>query len=98
MGDCAFSTFDLGELPAGTGVEVVLVTPASLRLVSDSAGATPLTPADRIPIDAVLKPKRRLTVPRAGRWRLLVEHAHAHRGGCAIRLSDPVNQAGAGAH
>lgn len=89
MSDSAISTFDLGELAAGTGVEVVLVTPASVRLVSDGAGATSLTSPDRVPVEAVLRPKRHLTVPRTGRWRLLVEHAAMRKGGCAIRLRGP---------
>ncbi len=88
MGESAVSSFDLGDLAAGTAVEVVLVTPAAVRLVSDGLGATALASPDLNPVEHVLRPKRRLTVPRAGRWRLLVEHADAARhGGCAIRLS-----------
>ncbi len=87
MGISAINSFDLGELSAGTGVEVVLVTPASVRLVADGVGATALTNPENIAFEATLKPRRKLTVPSAGRWRLLVEHANGNRhGGCNIQI------------
>ncbi len=91
MGDSAISSFDLGELTAGTGVEVILMTPASVRLVADGIGASALATDGDIALKATLNPRRKLTVPRAGRWRLLVEHANSNRrGGCDIRLSRPL--------
>lgn len=93
MSYSAINSFDLGELDAGTDVEVVLVTPAIVRLVPDGEGAIHLSENDRHETPASLQAIRHLAVPRSGRWRLLVEHSDSRKkGGCAIRLIKNVHQ------
>jgi hypothetical protein len=90
MADSPVSTFMLGALDAGTDVDVALLTPAAVRLVPEGAGAIQLLSPQDMPVNVQLKPFRRFTVPRAGHWRILVEHAEPGRqGGCSIRLSQP---------
>ena len=85
MAQTGLSTFDLGELDAGTDIEVALLTPAVIRLVPSEA-VTALLPKQAIH-GARHAPLRRFRVPRSGRWRLLVEHADERKkGGCSIRL------------
>ncbi len=93
MGDSGLSTFDLGELLAGAQVEVALQTAAHVRLISEGEGATALQLPAVLPHLTARRPYRRFEVPRAGRWHLLVEHAHpTRRSGCHIRLTDPIVQ------
>jgi hypothetical protein len=89
MLDAGISTFDLGKLDAGTDIEVILMSPAKIRLLpSQSVAALSDNQSPQSAFPA--KPLRRFRVPRAGHWRILVEHADAKRkGGCSIRLSSP---------
>lgn len=85
------STFDLGELDAGTGVEIALMTPAAIRLVPANAVTQLLSAAAILRSPASFHAHRKLRVPQTGRWRLLIEHADERKkGGCSIRLFNPV--------
>lgn len=85
------STFDLGELDAGTGVEIALMTPAAIRLLPANAVTPLLSAAAILRSPASFHAHRTLSVPRKGRWRLLIEHADERKkGGCSIRLHNPM--------
>jgi hypothetical protein len=91
MAQPGLGTFDLGMLNEGTDVEVVLMTPAKIRLVPSNTVTALTSKSGELRKAPCRQPLRRFRVPYSGRWRILVEHADENKkGGCAIRLSTPL--------
>jgi hypothetical protein len=81
--------FDLGELIEGSRIDIAFAGLAAMKLVDDSSFA--VSPPDMSRIRPRQAEVRSTTVPRSGRWHLLVSPAPDQQPrGCSISLHAPV--------